>query len=379
MKAALLISSLGRAGAEGQLVTLARGLAAEGHDVVVGVFYGGRELEEELRTLNIRVRHLRKRHRWDLTFFAQLYLFLADEKPDVVHSYMRVANLSVVPMRAFFPKLPFVWGIRDSKKDIIDYGTFGSVVTMAHHRLSGFPQLIIANSRAGRDHNIRHGAPPDRIIVIPNGVDTDRFRPDERARARLRAEWGIPDGDRVIGLVARLNPIKDHRTFIRAAATLAARRRDVRFVCVGDGPPELGEALTALAQDLGVSDRLVWVGRRADMPAVHAALDIACSTSISEGFSNSLAEAMACGVPCVATDVGDSAYLIGKTGIIVPPKDPNALAEAWNRMLSRLAVEGDQVRNEVRLRIVTEFGMAAAVQRTSAALETLLSAARGPS
>ena len=189
------------------------------------------------------------------------------------------------------------------------------------------------------------------MTVITNGIDTERFKPDAAARARVREGWGVAENEILIGLMARLDPMKDHSTFLRTAAMLARERPDVRFVCVGNGPGSYKAELHRLATELELNGKLIWAGARRDMPAVFNALDIA-SSSYSEGFSNAIAEAMACSVPCVVTDVGDSASIVSGTGGVVPPAMPDSLCEGFHLMLERL---GPDLRDAARASIVNRF------------------------
>jgi glycosyltransferase involved in cell wall biosynthesis len=167
--------------------------------------------------------------------------------------------------------------------------------------------------------------------------------------------------------------MKDHGTFLDAAARLAAERDDVRFVCVGDGLPAYRASLERRAAELGLGARLTWAGRRGDVPAVLSALDLLTSSSaFGEGFSNVIAEAMACGVPCVVTDVGDSAAIVGELGAVVPPRDPRALVGAWCTVLER---RDEFPEAELRGRIERKFSLDALIERTERALVALGEAA----
>jgi len=251
-----------------------------------------------------------------------------------------------------------VWGIRASDVDHSTYGWYSSLVFMVGAWLSRFPDLIIVNSEAGRRHHIARGYCGDHMKVIHNGVDSSRFRPDEEAGDRCRREWGISRHLFVIGIVARLDPMKDHRNFLRAAAMLARQRDDVRFVCVGTGSPSVASSLREIAVELGVDGIVTWLGQRTDLPAVYNGFDLATSASaFGEGFSNAIAEAMACGIPCVATNVGDAAIIMGDTGRIVPPGDSQALCSAWNDLYSLDATERAILARRARVRIVENFSL----------------------
>jgi glycosyltransferase involved in cell wall biosynthesis len=141
--------------------------------------------------------------------------------------------------------------------------------------------------------------------------------------------------------------MKDHPRFLKAAGLLAKDRNDTRFVCVGDGPKEYQANLQALATSLGLGERVLWAGPREDMPAIYNALDIAVSSSYGEGLSNVIAEAMACGVPCVVTNVGDSAWLVGDTGEVIPSKDVTALRNAIEKLLDHRPHTPAQIRQGI--------------------------------
>ena len=174
----------------------------------------------------------------------------------------------------------------------------------------------------------------------------------------------------MIGLVGRLDPMKGHEVFLRAAARLLEERDDVRFVCVGNGPSEFRDRLESLGRDLGLGGRLLWLPGRREIGSVYNGLDLATSASVfGEGFPNVVGEAMACGTLCVVTAVGDSAAVVGDAGIVVPKGDPVALVDGWRRALSWLM---DPARPDGRARVEKEFGLERMVDRTEQALASLV-------
>ena len=178
--------------------------------------------------------------------------------------------------------------------------------------------------------------------------------------------WGIRAEAYLIGLVGRLDPMKGHMTFVRAAAVLMTQRPDVRFVCVGDGPELYQRRLVALTEELGLKDRLHWVPASENIASLYNAFDIATSASYyGEGFSNAIGEAMACGIPCVVTDVGDGKLIVGETGSVVAAGDPKALALAWKNMLAMETAERERQGQCARARIVQNFSLARLIQSTS--------------
>ncbi len=369
MKICFLVRSLHLGGMERQLAVRSKGLLQRGHDVVILVFYSGGPLEKELEEAGVRIRSLHKWGRWDIfRFLFRLTHILRKERPDILHSYLFDPNLVTVILKPFFPTTKVVWGIASSYLDSNHSDWLASVSLELGRWLSRFPDAIISNSQAGREHHLSLGYPAEKIVVIRNGIDTEWFRPDPEARGRIRSEWGITEHEKLIGLVGRLDPVKDHPIFLEAAAVLAKKRRDTRFVCVGGGPDEYRTKLQMLAKSLGLEERLQWVESREDMPDVYNALDIAVNSSYGEGLSNVIGEAMACGVPCVVTNVGDSARVVGDFGEVVPPKNPVALADAIQRLLNQKTYDPTQIRR----RIVDELSVNSLVTNTEHVLSALL-------
>lgn len=374
MRVLFLIRSLEVGGAERQLIVLTGGLRRRGVDVKVLKFYEGGPLEAQLGAAGVPVRTVGKRGRWDVTrFISRLVAIVREENPDVFHSYLVDANVVAALARPAMPRATrVVWGLRDGQRDLTGYDPFIRSMRHVQLALAHVPDLVIANSQAGAEHYRRTGFPADRMRVIPNGIDAVRFHPDPAARARVRAELGLAEGMIAVGLVGRLDPVKDHPTFLAGAALAARARPELRFLCVGDGPAEYGAALAGRAAELGIADRVIFTGNRNDTDAVQAALDVACSCSVSEGFSNTIAEAMASGVPCVVSDVGDSAMIVADTGHVFRPGDAEGLAEGIDALCATVGGPGGAARREAtRARIVERFGVERLIDRTQAELEAL--------
>jgi glycosyltransferase involved in cell wall biosynthesis len=266
-----------------------------------------------------------------------------------------------------------VWGLRNAGMDLSRYNWMSTFSFRLSALLSPLVDLLIANSQAGVRYHVAQGFCSKRMIAISNGIDTERFCPDVESGLKLRQQWEIHSGEKLIGLVGRLDPMKGHPTFVRAAALLVEIQSGARFVFVGAGDIAYRTQIEALVDELGLQTRVVWAGACQDMPAAYNALDIATSaSSFGEGFSNAIAEAIACGVPCVATEVGDSAIVVDNPDQVVPPNDPKALSEAWLRILHRSAEEQTFLSRQARRRLVEEFGVARLVEKTEAQLLRLL-------
>jgi glycosyltransferase involved in cell wall biosynthesis len=180
----------------------------------------------------------------------------------------------------------------------------------------------------------------------------------------VRAELGLPPDAPLIAMVARFDPVKDHPTFLEAAARLHARRPDVRFLLCGRDVTWENRGLAAAVERAGARGFVHLLGQREDVARVTAALDLSTlSSSCGEGFSNVVGEAMACGVPCVVTDVGDSGAIVADTGLVVPPRDPEALAAAWAQLLARPAEERAAIGRAARRRIEDNYSLDVIVRR----------------
>ena len=365
-----LVRSLDYGGAQRQLVTLAKALDQDRFDVTVISFYSGQPLEKELANSGVRFISLEKRGRWDvLGFLRRLIHQVRVIRPDVLHGYLDIPNLLALFIKPFV-HARVVWGIRAAEIDLRQYDWLVWLAAQLERIFARFADLIIVNSVAGFERHVSRGFPPRKMVVIPNGIDTDMFKPDREAGAKLRAEWLISEHTRLIGTVGRLDPMKDLPVFLQTAALLSLKRNDVRFACVGPGPASYVLKLQELANELGIADEVIWPGARADISAVYNALDAFCSSSYGESFSNAIGEAMACGVPCVVTDVGDSASIVGECGIVVPPRNPGALAAG---LISSLEPNRSEIERNARTRIVEHFSVQKMLKLTE---ESILSLAK---
>ena len=375
LKVLFLIRSLRCGGAERQLATLALQMARRHHEVRVVTFYPDGAYEAELTEAGVSILCLRKKSRWDLLpFVRQLIGTIRRVQPDVVHSYMPGANILAAIAKPFSGGIPLVWGIRASD---VDASMYDDWIVWASLRcealLSHCVDRIIANSHAGKRVAVASGFPAARICVIPNGIDTTRFAIDPDARRRFRARYTSNAQEKLVGLVGRLDPMKNHDLFIGAAALLKSRRPDVRFICVGAGSRSYAEGLMLRASQAGLGDSIVWTGQLDDMRAVYNGLDILCLASLTgEGFPNVVAEAMACGTPCVVNDVGDAAEVVGSLGIVLRPISQETLADAIEVSLSGIHDSG-----ALRARITENFPIERLCDETLRVLTDLRNAQRG--
>jgi glycosyltransferase involved in cell wall biosynthesis len=321
----VLFRRLDIGGAERQLVEFARGVSGGHVRLTLVSFYDGGELLDIATGIDgVGCVSLGKRGRWDIVaFVVRACLTIWRLRPDVIYGYQGVANeLALVIGRLIGAKV--VWGIRASRVDLTQSPRLSQAAFRVGAWLSRFVDLIIANSESGARYFSSHGYVSDRMVVISNGINTQRFAPDPAAGQALRETWGVKPQTPLVGIVARLDPIKDHQGFLRAASFVHAIRPDVRFVCVGEGSVIYKDRLERMSRELGIEDCVLWAGNNQSISAVMNALDVLCSSSIAEGFPNVVGEAMACARSCAVTDVGDSSRLVADCGIVVPAGTPEA-------------------------------------------------------
>jgi glycosyltransferase involved in cell wall biosynthesis len=293
-----------------------------------------------------------RRGRAALRSVATLLTLLASERPYILQTWMYHADLLGL-ITGQLSRVPHVvWNIRRSTGVVGASPRRTLWTAKACSRLSSWPSVVVTNTEAGRVFHNGLGYHPRRWAVIPNGFDLDRFAPSPCARESVRAELGLAPDALLIGLVGRFDPMKDHTTFLRAAMHLEPHRQGIHFVLVGRDVVPSNTELTAMITGQEIEKRVHLLGERTDVPRLMAALDILCSSSCGEGFANVIGEAMACGVPCVVTDVGDSADIVGETGLVVPPRDARRLSDAWVRLIEageeKRQVLGQAARERVR-------------------------------
>lgn len=268
----------------------------------------------------------------------KLLTILTQNPPDVLQTWMYHAEFlgSLVGWWAGVGHI--VWSIHNT--DLVPGQSSRLTILISKinawlsHRI---PDKIIACGAQARLAHIRQGYDPGRFVVVPNGYDLSVFRPDSSTGKRLRAELGISDSEILTGTVARIDPMKDHRTLIAALAKLRDHGRRFTHLLVGDGCADANPAITDLIAEHGLGSCVRLLGRRGDIPAVMNALDLHVLSSRREAFPNALAEAMACGTPCVSTDAGDAAMIVGDIGWVVPIQDPTALAGAIGSAFDAMA------------------------------------------
>lgn len=316
---------------------------------------------ETIRDLGVQVQALSmKKGMPDPRGAVKLARIIRRFQPDIIQCWMYHANLLGL---AVSHRRRLVWNIRCTDMDLARYGMVYRWTVRAGALFSSIPDAIVVNSQAGRDFHASLGYSPRKWDVIANGFDTTMYRPDASSGQYIRARFAIPENAPVIGLVNRYDPMKDHATFFRAASLLSQNNSAVHFVLAGRGVIEGSPEISPHQGTMKKIRNIHLMGHRDDIPRVLNALDIAASSSISEGLPNAIGEAMATGVPCVVTDAGDSALLVGDTGIVVPKRDPEALCAAWQRLLDAGADFRETMGERARKRIMEHYSLQAMIRR----------------
>jgi glycosyltransferase involved in cell wall biosynthesis len=372
MKVLFFIRALDVGGTQRQLLMLAHRLVARGHNVAIAVLYARGEINPGLPGA-VRIMPLQKKGRWHLMGpLLRLRRLMRSERPDVVYAFLSTQTTFAAILLPGDLQTRLVFGIRAAGMATHFYDTASALTLWLEARLASRADLVIANSRAAMSDAALRGMPVGRMIVIPNGIDTVAMAPDAEAGAAQRRAWGLAHDAFVIGCVARFDPMKDHTNLLKAAAMFLRHHGDVHFVCIGYGRSDYVGELKALGQKLGLADRVAWVDGVVATHAAYNAFDIATlSSSFGESFPNVVGEAMACGVPVAATDLGDVKQIIGECGEVVPPRQPAALCTAWERLRQRLEC-GPELRAAARAAIVERYSVESMVLRTEAGLLSLL-------
>ena len=360
-----LITTLDVGGSEMVLYRLLKHLDATCYENRVISLVAPGDVGARIAALGIPVDTLdMPRGRPTLRGFIKLVRLLKQFQPDVLQTWLYHADL----LGLFAGKLAGVaniyWNVRSSNVDMAQYRQLSGWTVRACSKLAAMPRGVVINSRAGLRYHAGIGYRPRRWILIPNGVDTDNFRPRPHARRDLLAELSLPESDEplLIGYVARFDPMKDHVTFIRAAREFVNTGYNAHFVLCGTDMLWSNRELKLLIDAQELRPRVHLLGPRRDIENITAGLDWAVSASLSEGFPNTVVEAMSAGVPCVVTDVGDSAEIVADTGLIVSPGDAAQMVAAWSELAAAGAAHRHSLGEMARQRVSENYSQDKMIQ-----------------
>lgn len=356
MRVLHLITGLDAGGAENQLLSLHRALHRAGcvEQRVVSILPGG-ALREAYRNAFGEVHQLdTRRGALSLRTLRNFRGIVRASRPDVIHAWMYHACAVAVAAQA---GVATVWGIRHGLDANRHLRFRTRVLVRALPLVSYRPTAIVFNSQASREQHRLLGYPSNKAHVIHNGVDAVRFSPDPGRRAAMRRTLGVDDGRPLVGYVGRLHSVKGWDLFCETAADLHRRLPGAVFVMAGADDKSNARDVRTLAADLGLTDNLRIIGHQADVVPLMCALDLLIVPSRSEGFPNVVTEAMACGVTCVATDVGDVREIVGDCATVVSKAVPAELADAAFRMLEQGVAERAVIGAKARRRVIERFSL----------------------
>ncbi|NPA55303.1 MAG: glycosyltransferase [Epsilonproteobacteria bacterium] len=318
IKLVLAIRSLDMGGAERQFVLLANNLDKSIFDVTVVTMYGG-QLDLQLQTKHI---NLHKKGRFDIRSYFAYKKLLHQLRADIIYSFLPEMNLFSLWAKPKYSKI--VWGFRFGDMDLSKYGKFSMFVFFLQKKFAPFIDLAIANSYSNLNFHRKVGCIPPKAEVIYNGIDTSIFAPNVLQRANFREKYHLSDKDIAIGMVARLDEVKGYDIFLQAASKIAHQMDNVYFFIAGAG--DVNKIKSYL------NHKIRYLGY-CNSQEVYNGLDVFVSASISEGFSNSIIEAMACNLKCIITDIGDNHLLANENTIIIPPNDADSMYHAMKRII----------------------------------------------
>lgn len=355
-----VITDLGQGGAEAVLYRLI-GATSDGFEHAVVSLHQEGVYGEPMRDRGISVTALgMPRGRVTIEGLRLLRRITREYRPHVVQTRLDHANLVGGLMARYTGAPPVVWAVHSTDLGPLYSSWKTRIVRRICAQLSrALPRSIVSDARSSAALHEKIGFSAAKLIVVPNGVDPTSFRPDPEARQRIRHLWGVTSDEVLLGCVARWDPLKDHENLLHALTRLKDRGSTFRCVLIGRGMSAENHDLQRIIERWAIADRLILAGASGDVPAIMNGLDVHVLPSRSESLPVAVVEAMACGTPCVVTDVGDSRHIVGDTGWVARPQDSGALADAVEAALAECRRGSLKERaGPCRARIVRDFSLA---------------------
>lgn len=296
-------------------------------------------------------------------------------KPDIIQGWMYHGNLAgqIASIFSFF-RIPIVWSIHHSIRSLESEKSMTIKIIKLGAYLSHFVNKVAFVSQASKSQHEALGYSKKNTCVIPNGFDTNVFIPSPKSKLAVRKELGINEDTFLIGMICRFHPMKDHGNFLKGASLLLKQYPDTHFLLAGTNVDLANDYLTQLMQELNLSHQIHLLGERTDIPRLTSALDVlTVASAYGEAFPLVVGEAMSCAIPCVVTDIGDSGWIVGEAGRVIPPKDAEALANAWQELIEIGVDERENLGKMARTRISESFSLDYVVKQYESMYETVLS------
>lgn len=303
----------------------------------------------------------------------RLIKFIRPLKPDIIQGWMYEGNFAAwLAWITASRGSKLIWSIHSSLHELKKTDWLTQMLIRLESKLSFFPIHILYNSRISMEQHEKLGFTSKRSVFLPNGVDCSQFKPDDNARLKLRSSLKLDFNTFLIGRIARFHPEKDYASLIQASKKIMYKFPNVHFVLSGRGVVHSNTSLVAMIKDTGFAEKIHLLGDRRDIPEIMAGLDVHVSSSWTESFPMVIGEAMACSVPSVVTEVGDCREIVGKTGIVVPPKDHEALANGLETFIKIDSKKRLMMGKAARDRILSRFSLPSIAKRYEELYQALL-------
>lgn len=377
MRLIFIITGLRTGGAELVLLNLLRHLDRSRYQPIVVSLLDEGDLGPAIRELDIPLTCLElSRPSKLLPSLTALIRLIRESRPDLIHGWMYHANLLALLARMFAKdSVPVLFSIHNALVDWPNEKPLTRWIIRLNGLVSRFANKVLYVSETSAEDHWTVGFSRENSLIIPNGFDCELFAPEPADRAEMRKSLGITDQEIVIGLIARYHPVKDHAGFLAAAARVAYTHPDVRFLLCGGWIDNQNQKLMDLIALGNLQGRVRLLGNRNDINRVLRGLDILALSSKSEASPGVVCEAMATGLPCVTTNVGACAEIIGPTGWLAEPGDPASLADALDQAIQAGPESRAQLGRAARTRIIDRYGMSAMIGRYEALYQQQSSAA----
>lgn len=359
-KLVFVITALGTGGAEMMLYKLLTRINRDRYEPFVISMISGGVFVERIRNLDIPVQTLgMKPGKYNPVALVKLGQMLRSIQPDLIQGWMYHANLAAqIANFLAGAKAPVFWSIHHSVDSLKAEKPALAATIKLTALLSSKVEKVVFSAKKGQNQHTKLGYYPHNAVAIGDNFDLSQYKPVSNSQFDLHSSLNIPEDSIVIGSVARYHPMKDHANLIDAAAIAIKKNQKIHFVLVGPNVDEQNPALTEQISRLGIGNRIHLLGERQDIPDLMTSFDIfTTSSAFGESFPNVLGEAMSCQIPCVATDIGDSQTIVADTGIVAPPSNPQALAEAWEKLILLDESARQDLGKQARQRIEDNFNL----------------------